>query len=221
VKLNPAELALVRSLGLYVTEKCDGDGCGTLLNRSWHYTIFGKPETYCSCVCRDAVFFGNRREAEKHARPGRCAYCDASLNGKKRGSLYCDETCRKAHARKVQVPGDAANQKIPDADAIESIVSREENRPPGQSSVPVGPDALRGTERESTPRGLPEPAPSPTPESAPRTGSPLPKGQQAFDFFPPSDLRPTRRKPMAVPVRKTRTHKTEMLSFAFPSANNV
>jgi hypothetical protein len=143
MKLNPAEIAFVRSLGLYLTEKCDK--CGTLLNQSHSYRIPDRPEVYCSSACSDAIFFGNRREVGKHAKPGSCAYCGGSLSDKKRGALYCDETCRKAYTRKMQVAGDAANPKIPDTGLIESIASSEENRLLGQSSAPVGPDALRGT----------------------------------------------------------------------------
>ena len=56
MKLTARELAYVRSQGLYITEKCDA--CGKLLNRSFRYTITGKPEVYCTGVCRDLVFFG-------------------------------------------------------------------------------------------------------------------------------------------------------------------
>ncbi len=42
MKLTPAELAYVRSLGLYITEKCNR--CGKLLNQNVRYTITGKPK---------------------------------------------------------------------------------------------------------------------------------------------------------------------------------
>ncbi len=45
MKLPAAELAYVRSQGLYVTEKCDG--CSKLLNQSVRYTIKDRPEVYC------------------------------------------------------------------------------------------------------------------------------------------------------------------------------
>ena len=100
MNLTSRELAYVRSQGLFVREKCDG--CASLLNQSVHYTITGKTEVYCSAPCRDLAFFGDRREAKKHATPGRCAYCGGSLKGKKRGSIFCDDVCRKANSRKIQ-----------------------------------------------------------------------------------------------------------------------
>lgn len=100
MKLTAEELVYVRSKGLYITEKCDG--CGKLLNQSVRYTITGKPEVYCSAACRDSAFFGDRREAKMHATPGKCAYCGGSLKRKKRGSIFCDDACRKAHSRKIQ-----------------------------------------------------------------------------------------------------------------------
>jgi hypothetical protein len=98
VKLTPAELASVRSKGVYITEKCDG--CGKLLNQSVRYTIAGKPEVYCSAECRDAVFFGDQREVNKHAGKRRCANCGGGLQTKKRGAVYCDDVCRKRATRK-------------------------------------------------------------------------------------------------------------------------
>ncbi len=98
MNLDRVELSHVRSHGLYVTEKCDA--CRKLLNQSLRYTIAGKPEVYCSAVCRDTLFFGNRGEARKWSTPGKCAYCGGSLRGKKRGSNFCDDTCRKRFSRK-------------------------------------------------------------------------------------------------------------------------
>jgi len=97
MKLTSIELACLRAQGLYVTEKCDG--CGKLLNQSVRYTITGKPEVYCSAVCRDLAFFRDRREARKHSTPGRCTYCGATLKGKRRGARYCDEIRKKRAAR--------------------------------------------------------------------------------------------------------------------------
>ena len=97
MKLTPAELAYVRAKGLYIADKCDG--CGKLLNQTVRYTITGKAEVYCSAVCRDFVFFGDRHEAKKQATPGECAYCGGSLSGKKRGALYCNDVCRMRHTR--------------------------------------------------------------------------------------------------------------------------
>src|ERR1022692_797760 len=100
MRLSPRELEYVRTHGLYLFEKCDG--CGKLLNQNVQYTITGRREVFCSSPCRDNAFFADRREVMKRATPGRCAYCGGSLEGKKRGSIYCDDLCRKAHSRKHQ-----------------------------------------------------------------------------------------------------------------------
>jgi hypothetical protein len=97
MKLTATELLCVRTQGLYLTDKCDG--CGKLLNQAVRYTIAGKPEVYCSAGCRDLTFFGDTGEAKKRSTPGKCVYCGASLDGKRRGALYCDEICKKRAAR--------------------------------------------------------------------------------------------------------------------------
>jgi hypothetical protein len=114
MKLSVAELVHVRAQGLYITEKCDG--CGKLLNQTFRYTIAGKPEVYCSAVCRDRVYFGDRREARKHSTPGKCVYWGATLEGKRRGALYCHEVCKKRVARtgRVQSTGNAKITGTPD-----------------------------------------------------------------------------------------------------------
>ncbi len=97
MKLTPAELAYVRAHDFYVTEKCDG--CKKLLNQTVHYAIAGRPEVYCSAGCRDLAFFGDTPEAKKRSTPAKCVYCGATLEGKRRGALYCDEICKKRVAR--------------------------------------------------------------------------------------------------------------------------
>ena len=99
MKLTAAELTHVCSQGLYITEKCDA--CPKLLNQTRRYTIAGRQEVYCSAVCRDPAFFGDLCQARRHSAPGKCIYCGGSLKGKKRGSLFCDDTCRKAYSRKI------------------------------------------------------------------------------------------------------------------------
>ena len=92
MKLTIAELIYVRSQGLYLTQKCDG--CGTPLNQTVQYTIAGRREVYyCTPICRDTAFFGDRREGKKHSTPGKCAHCCGSLKAKKRGSFFCDDSC--------------------------------------------------------------------------------------------------------------------------------
>ena len=100
MEISTPELAYVRTQGLYLTDKCDG--CGKLLNQTVQYTIAGRREVYCSAVCRDLVFFSDRHEVMKRATPGKCVYCGGRLKGKKRGSIFCDDACRKAHSRKIQ-----------------------------------------------------------------------------------------------------------------------
>ena len=114
MKLTAAELACLRSQGVYIIEKCDG--CGKLLNQTFRYTIAGELEAYCSAACRDLVFFGGLREARKHSAPGKCVYCGATLEGMRRGALYCDEVCKKRVARtgRVQSTGNAKITGTPD-----------------------------------------------------------------------------------------------------------
>jgi hypothetical protein len=100
MKLTAAELAYVRSQGLYLTEKCNG--CRKLLNQTARYTIASKSEVYCSAMCRDFALFGDLQEVKKRSSPGRCVYCGASLEGKRRGALYCDEICMKRAARRMR-----------------------------------------------------------------------------------------------------------------------
>jgi hypothetical protein len=155
MKLTATELAYVRTQGLYITDKCDG--CGKLLNQTIRYTILGKPEVYCSAGCRDLTFFGDTREATKHSTPGKCLYCRASLEKKRRGALYCDETCKKRVARsgrsrstaEPQITGTPtqSNHRVADAKTVEQgdritplshglkIALSAPNPPAGKSSV--------------------------------------------------------------------------------------
>lgn len=100
MKLTSEELAYVPSLGLYITEKCDG--CGKILNQTVRYTITGKPGVYCSAACRDFAFFGDQREAKKQANGRKCAYCGATLEGKRRQASFCDHTCQMRFHRTEQ-----------------------------------------------------------------------------------------------------------------------
>lgn len=94
---------LLAKHGCYVTEACDK--CGQLLGPV-RYTRKGESgagqfpppkdahpvrrmefPAYCSRECRDG--------AEAHT-PGTCKGCGARLpEGKRRGSLFCDDTCRQ------------------------------------------------------------------------------------------------------------------------------
>jgi len=111
MKLTPAELAFVRSKGLYITEKCDG--CGKALNQTFRYTITRRPEVYCSATCRDFAFFGDRHEARKRTTPRNCAYCGATLETKRRQAIFCDHKC--------QVRFDRTRKPIATAEARETV----------------------------------------------------------------------------------------------------
>lgn len=117
MKLAASELACIRSLGLHITEKCDN--CGKLLNQAVRYTITSKAEVYCSPECRDLGFFRDGREARKHASPGKCVCCGASLKDKRRGALYCDEICKKRVAREKGALVSAEASIIRDTTQIE------------------------------------------------------------------------------------------------------
>lgn len=97
MNLTDSETSYLRSLGLFIREKCDG--CRKALNQTCRYTITGKPEVYCSALCRDTVLFGCVETAKRHNTPGRCAFCGATLKGKRRGAIYCGEACRKRDSR--------------------------------------------------------------------------------------------------------------------------
>jgi hypothetical protein len=109
MKLTTTELSVLRSQGAFITERCDL--CGKVLNQSWRYTVAGRPEVFCSALCRDTRFFSEARAARKYATPGRCAYCGADLVGKKRGSLFCNDLCRKTFARRGPINAMARPQK--------------------------------------------------------------------------------------------------------------
>jgi len=79
---------LLERFGCYVTEACDK--CGRMLGPV-RFTRKGEAGVWCSRECRDG------KEAHE---PGTCKGCRARLpEGKRRGSLYCDDACRKLSAR--------------------------------------------------------------------------------------------------------------------------
>ena len=79
---------LLAKHGIYANEACDR--CGQILGPV-PFTRKGEPGVWCSRECRDG--------AEAHA-PGTCKGCGAKLpEGKRRGSLYCDDACRKLAGR--------------------------------------------------------------------------------------------------------------------------
>jgi endogenous inhibitor of DNA gyrase (YacG/DUF329 family) len=115
MRLTPAEIAYVRSKGLYLTEKCDG--CGRLLNHTSRYTIAGRAEVYCSLLCRDRVFFGEKYRARKAKpdTPVKCTFCGGTVHGKRDGSLFCSSRCKQANwraARKTRKSATSRNTAL-------------------------------------------------------------------------------------------------------------
>jgi hypothetical protein len=149
MKLTAAELAYVRSYGLFVLGKCDA--CQRLLNVSVQYTIAGRREIYCSSVCRDGVYFGNPREADKRGTPGRCAYCGGSLEGKKRGSIFCADRCRKAHSRKIQHTAAAEVEKSRTPTQLNERVTSPKTGGQGDC-IPSGAQPLKNAPGEVAPK---------------------------------------------------------------------
>ena len=90
--LNEAERALLRERGIVVFEKCDT--CGKPLMESFCWKFAGKPEVYCSQVCRNGV----------PRTPGKCAWCQAPLEGKRRSAQFCGKKCRMRHVRANTAP---------------------------------------------------------------------------------------------------------------------
>jgi len=80
---------LLREHGIWVTESCDR--CGGLLG-AVRWTRRGEPGEFCSALCRDGT---------EH-RVGVCRGCGVSLKGKRKGTIYCDHTCRVRDKRHIQ-----------------------------------------------------------------------------------------------------------------------
>lgn len=90
LRSKPMKLSKERSYellakhGVYVNEVCDK--CGQLFGPV-RYTRKGERGEWCSRECRDGQ--------EAYA-PGTCKGCGARLpEGKRRGSLYCDDACKQ------------------------------------------------------------------------------------------------------------------------------
>ena len=78
---------LVQTHGVYVTNI--SDRCGQILGHI-RYTWRNEPGEWCSRACRDGI---------DHS-PSVCRGCGTSLAGKRRGTIYCDRTCRMRTVRK-------------------------------------------------------------------------------------------------------------------------
>jgi len=123
MKLTTAEFACLRSQGLYITEKCDG--CGTLLNQTMRFTINGKLEVYCSAVCRDRVYFGDRYETRTQApsagKPAgtlrKCQQCDQEFTDGRGKGLYRSGRCRLRAYRQRKASAAGLKRYAPSAPA--------------------------------------------------------------------------------------------------------
>jgi hypothetical protein len=83
--------AVLAEFGCFVKEICDK--CGTALG-AVRFTRKDDHRAWCSRACR----------GDSHA-PGECQYCHATLPARKRkGSAFCDDTCRQASHRSNPVP---------------------------------------------------------------------------------------------------------------------
>lgn len=87
---------LLAKHGVFGRELCDK--CGVLLG-AIRFTRRNDSGAWCSRECRDGV---------EASEPGRCRNCRAKLpEGKRRGSAFCDDACRKAcqrQKRDVETP---------------------------------------------------------------------------------------------------------------------
>jgi hypothetical protein len=104
MKLSPEQSRKIfLEYGCWLTSACDK--CGKLLG-SVRYTCKGQESEWCSALCRD----GEERQL------GVCRGCGASLNGKRKGARWCDDSCRKRPAHRGglttrYVPGIVAHSK--------------------------------------------------------------------------------------------------------------
>jgi hypothetical protein len=79
---------LLAKHGCYLAEICDR--CGQILG-PLRYTRRGDHGVWCSRECRDGK--------EAHT-PRTCKHCKAKLpEGKRRGAMYCDDSCKEAAHR--------------------------------------------------------------------------------------------------------------------------
>jgi hypothetical protein len=73
---------LLEKYGVYVAEVCDK--CGKILGPI-RFTRCGQTGEWCSKRCRDGF----------ERKPGTCFGCGVPLNGKRKGSVFCSDVCRK------------------------------------------------------------------------------------------------------------------------------
>jgi hypothetical protein len=78
---------LFANYGCFAREICDK--CGIVLG-AVRFTRKGDSGAWCSRECRD----GN----EAHA-PGTCRACHGKIEGRRKGSVYCSDSCKQAGYR--------------------------------------------------------------------------------------------------------------------------
>lgn len=90
MRLNGEEVQYVRSMGLFITERCDH--CGKVLNQTFHYTMAGRTETWCSRSCQDeAIGWGTMKGAPPKRK---CVVCGSEVPGLRSGkSTTCSRAC--------------------------------------------------------------------------------------------------------------------------------
>jgi hypothetical protein len=88
MKLSPDKSRKIfLEFGCWLTSACDK--CGRVLG-STRYTLKEQKGEWCSLLCRDG--------AERKS-PNLCQSCGNSLNGKRKGTRFCSDTCRKRDAK--------------------------------------------------------------------------------------------------------------------------
>lgn len=87
MQLTENDKRICAQRGIYVKDACDK--CGALIHYMNRFTRFGEKGVWCSRECRDGKLAVN---------PGACKGCGQSLTGKRKGSLYCSNTCRMRNA---------------------------------------------------------------------------------------------------------------------------
>jgi hypothetical protein len=105
MRVTKSDIQALRERGIYLTDSCDR--CGTLIHYANRFTRFHSKGAWCSRLCRDGV------ESRDY---GTCRNCGQSLQGKRKGTLYCSDTCRmRDRNRKVlngrNYPENAAHSK--------------------------------------------------------------------------------------------------------------
>ena len=74
--------------GVWVTEACDK--CGAILGPIRYMRRSEPGRAWCSYACRDGV---------EHKSPGLCQTCGSPLSGKRKGTRFCSDVCRKRDAK--------------------------------------------------------------------------------------------------------------------------